>query len=39
MANEAFDKMRAEEREKGNKIDVKEAWPAYWEKYRAEHLN
>ncbi|MCB1742313.1 MAG: TAXI family TRAP transporter solute-binding subunit, partial [Gammaproteobacteria bacterium] len=36
MANEAFDKMRAEEREKGNKIDVKEAWPAYWEKYRAE---
>jgi len=29
-----FDKMRAEEREKGNKINAKEAWPEYWQKAR-----
>lgn len=34
-----FHDWRTAEREKGNKIDAKEAWPPYWEKYRKEHAN
>tara|TARA_R110002073_G_scaffold147736_5_gene300849 strand:- start:1772 stop:2920 length:1149 start_codon:yes stop_codon:yes gene_type:complete len=32
-----FVEWRAAEADKGNKIDPKEAWPEYWEKYRADH--
>jgi hypothetical protein len=32
-----FHDFRAAEREKGNNVDPKEAWPEFWEKYRAEH--
>lgn len=34
-----FQKMRAEEAEKGSKIDTAKAWPEYWAEYRKEHLN
>ena len=38
-ATEEFNKMRAEKEKAGEKIDVEEAWPAWWESYRAKHLN
>lgn len=34
-----FHDWRAAETAKGTKIDVKEEWPVYWDKYRAEKLN
>ncbi len=33
-AQEKFHGFRAAESEKGNKIDAKEEWPAFWEEYR-----
>ena len=36
-AQAEFHDLRAAEREKGNKIDAKDAWPPYWEEYRAKH--
>ena len=38
-ATDEFQKMRMEEQEKGNKIDPDEAWPGFWEEYRAKHLD
>jgi uncharacterized protein len=37
-ATDAFNKMRAEQRKAGKKINAKEAWPPYWAEYRAKHL-
>lgn len=34
--NASFDEMRIAEREKGNKINAKKAWPEYWAKARAD---
>jgi len=36
-AQAAFHEWREAEGAKGNKINPKEAWPEYWEKYRAAH--
>ncbi len=36
-AQDEFHTWREAEAAKGNKIDPKEAWPEYWEKYRAAH--
>lgn len=36
-AQAEFTDFRVAEREKGNKVDAKEAWPPYWEDYRAKH--
>lgn len=36
-AQAEFHDYRVAEREKGNKIDAKTAWPPYWEEYRATH--
>jgi hypothetical protein len=38
-AQAEFHDWRTAEREKGNKIDAKKEWPAYWEKARMEKLN
>lgn len=38
-ATDEFQKMRAAESEKGNKIDAEEAWPGFWEEYRAKNLD
>ncbi|MCB1744633.1 MAG: TAXI family TRAP transporter solute-binding subunit, partial [Gammaproteobacteria bacterium] len=35
-AQAGYEEWRAQEREKGNKVDDDEAWVGYWEKYRAE---
>src|SRR5690606_15809089 len=34
----SFDKWRAEQEKKGEKVSEDDAWLDYWEKYRAEHL-
>lgn len=36
-AIDAFNKMRADEEKKGNKIDPDEAWPQFWNDYRLKH--
>ena len=38
-ALEQFNKMRAEQKEKGEKVDVAKAWAEHWEEARAKHLN
>lgn len=38
-ATDEFQKMRADEQAKGNKIDAEEAWPGFWEEYRTQHLD
>lgn len=34
----SFDEWRAEQAKKGEDVNADEAWPEYWEKYRAENL-
>jgi TRAP transporter TAXI family solute receptor len=38
IAQADFHDWRVAEKAKGNKINAKKEWPAYWNKYRAEHL-
>jgi hypothetical protein len=38
-AVDEFNTMRAEKKKAGEKVNVEEAWPPYWEKYRKAHLN
>ena len=38
MANGDFDAMRLEKKEKGEKVNVAEEWPVWWQRYRDEHL-
>jgi uncharacterized protein len=38
-AIESFNEMRAQKAKAGEKIDPKEAWPAYWAEFRAKHLD
>jgi len=37
-AQAEFHDWRKAEQEKGNKVDAKEAWPGYWDEYRAKNL-
>lgn len=39
QATDDFNTMREEKAKAGEKIDAEEAWPAWWESYRAKHLN
>jgi len=36
-AQDAFLQFREDEAKKGNKVDPKDAWPDFWEDYRAKH--
>jgi hypothetical protein len=38
IAQADFHDWRTAEKAKGNKIDAKKEWPAYWDKYRADSL-
>ena len=38
-ALEDFNQMRLEKSKAGEKVDVDEAWPAWWQSYRDKHLN